>query len=77
MAALGITLIALGAVLRYAVTAEASGIDLDMVGVIMMATGAIGLVFGIFEGRMRSTRTETHVSDDGDHVVEKRKTTQL
>jgi hypothetical protein len=78
MAALGITLIALGAVLRYAVTAEASGIDLDMVGIIMMATGAVGFVLGLFEGRMRSTRTETHhVSDDGDHVVEKRTMTQL
>jgi len=77
MTALGITLIALGAVLRYAVTAEASGIDLDLVGLIMMATGGVGFVFGLFEGRMRSTRTETHVSDDGDHVVEKRDTTQL
>jgi hypothetical protein len=73
MTALGITLIALGAVLRYAVTAEASGIDLDLVGLIMMATGGVGFVFGL----LRSTRTETHVSDDGDHVVEKRDTTQL
>jgi hypothetical protein len=31
MAGLGLILLAVGAVLRYAVTAEASGVDLDMI----------------------------------------------
>jgi predicted histidine transporter YuiF (NhaC family) len=70
MAGLGLILLAVGAVLRYAVTAEASGVDLDMIGLILMATGAVGFLFGLFEGTFRSYRTERHVSSDGKHVVE-------
>lgn len=40
-------LIAVGAILNFAVTAEVAGIDLQTVGVILMVTGAIGLVIGI------------------------------
>jgi Domain of unknown function (DUF6458) len=40
-------LIAVGAILNFAVTAELAGIDLQTVGVILMVTGAIGLVIGI------------------------------
>ena len=39
--------IAVGAILRFAVTASTSGIDLHAVGVILMIIGAIGLVFSI------------------------------
>ena len=70
MAALGLVLVALGAVLRYAITAEASGVDLDMIGLILMATGAVGFLFGLFEGTFRKRRVERHVSADGRHVVE-------
>jgi heme/copper-type cytochrome/quinol oxidase subunit 2 len=41
-------LIAVGAILKYAVTASVSGIDLHVVGVILMVAGAIGLVLGLF-----------------------------
>lgn len=41
-------LIAVGAILKYAVTATVSGIDLHVVGVILMVAGAIGLVLGLF-----------------------------
>jgi Domain of unknown function (DUF6458) len=37
-------LIAAGAILRFAVTAEVAGIDLQTVGVILMIVGAVGLV---------------------------------
>ncbi|HSJ29548.1 MAG TPA: DUF6458 family protein [Acidimicrobiia bacterium] len=77
MAAIGIILIALGAVLRYAVTVEASGVDLDVVGVILMATGAVGFVLGLFEGKFRRNRVERHVSTDGQHVVEESETSGL
>jgi Domain of unknown function (DUF6458) len=40
-------LIAAGAVLTWAVTATASGVDLEVVGVILMATGAIGLLLSM------------------------------
>jgi hypothetical protein len=43
-----IFLIALGAILRYAVTASVAGIDIQVVGLILMIAGAIGLVVGIF-----------------------------
>jgi hypothetical protein len=43
-----IFLIAVGAILKYAVTANVSGIDLDVVGVILMVAGAIGLLVSIF-----------------------------
>jgi hypothetical protein len=41
-------LIAVGAILKYAVTADVSGIDLQTVGVILMVVGALGLLLGLF-----------------------------
>jgi hypothetical protein len=43
-----IFLIAVGAILRYAVTATVSGIDLHTVGLILIVVGAIGLVLSLF-----------------------------
>ncbi len=43
-----IFLIAAGAILRYAVTAHVSGINLDVVGLILMIAGALGLVIGLW-----------------------------
>jgi hypothetical protein len=40
-------LIALGAILRFAVTASVNGIDLQTVGVVLMVVGVIGLILGI------------------------------
>jgi hypothetical protein len=42
-----IFLIAAGAILRYAVTAEVSGIELQTVGLILMIVGIIGLVISL------------------------------
>jgi hypothetical protein len=42
-----IFLIALGAILKYAVTAEADGLDLNNVGVILMVVGLLGLVLSL------------------------------
>jgi hypothetical protein len=41
---MSIFLIALGAILRYAVTITVSGIELQTVGLILMIVGIIGLV---------------------------------
>jgi Domain of unknown function (DUF6458) len=41
-------LIAVGAILRYAVTADVSGINLDTAGLILMLVGIAGLVLGLF-----------------------------
>jgi hypothetical protein len=43
-----ILVIAVGAILKYAVTAELSGIDIHTVGLILMIAGAIGLVIALF-----------------------------
>jgi len=42
-----IFLIAVGAILRYAVTATVSGIELQTVGVILMIVGIVGLLLSI------------------------------
>lgn len=40
-------LIAAGAILTWAVSAEASGVDLNTIGVILMVVGAAGLVISL------------------------------
>jgi len=53
-----IFLIAVGAILKFAVTASVSGIQLATVGVILMVVGAIGLLISLFlyaQARDRTT----------------------
>ena len=45
---MSIFLIALGAVLRYAVTVTISGVELQTVGLILMIVGIIGLIITVF-----------------------------
>jgi len=40
-------LIAVGAILKWAVTADVSGVQLDTVGVILMVVGALGLLLSL------------------------------
>jgi hypothetical protein len=54
-------LIAVGAILRFAVTASVSGIDLQTVGLILMIIGVIGAVFSLIWMFMSSRRNETVV----------------
>ena len=44
----GIFLVAVGAILRYAVTAEVAGIDVGVVGVILMVAGAVLFLLSLF-----------------------------
>jgi uncharacterized membrane protein len=41
-------LIAIGAILRYAVTATVSGVSLATVGLILMIVGVVGLVISLY-----------------------------
>jgi cytochrome b len=50
--------IAVGAVLAFAVTAEVAGIDLEIVGYILLAIVALGLVFGLWTIRSRGHAAE-------------------
>jgi heme/copper-type cytochrome/quinol oxidase subunit 2 len=43
-----ILLIAVGAILRYAVTATVSGISIQTIGLILMLAGIVGLVLSLF-----------------------------
>jgi len=44
---LSILLIAVGAVLAWAVNAEVSGIDIQVAGIILVIVGAVGLVLSL------------------------------
>jgi hypothetical protein len=41
-------LVAVGAILKFAVTAELAGIDLQVVGVILMVIGVLGFAISLF-----------------------------
>jgi hypothetical protein len=56
-----IFLIALGAILRYAVTDSISGVDLTTIGLILIIAGVVGLLIGLF---MMTTRSH----DDAEYV---------
>jgi hypothetical protein len=59
-----IFLIALGAILRYAVTASVSGIEVQTVGTILLVVGIVGLLISLLWATLwadRATRRETVV----------------
>lgn len=62
-----IFLIALGAILKFAVTATVSGIELATVGVILMVVGVIGLLFSL----MILARADRGAAVTRDRVVER------
>ena len=62
-------LIALGAILKYAVTASVSGVSLGTVGVILMVIGVLGLVLSVLMMTIwadRAGRTAVAVRDPAD-----------
>jgi hypothetical protein len=61
-----IFLIAVGAILKFAVTTEVSGIELATVGVILMVVGIVGLVISLLfllQHRDRDTVVRDRVVD--------------
>lgn len=71
---LSLLLIAVGAVLKFAVSADTSGVDLQTTGVILMIVGGIGVVLSLifwssWGGFRRREVTTTQVTDDGRPVV--------
>ncbi len=51
-----IFLIALGAILRYAVTTAVSGVSLPTIGLILMIVGIAGLILSVFYMTLWSSR---------------------
>jgi hypothetical protein len=63
-----IVLIAVGGILAWAVSAEIDGVNLNMVGIILLVVGAIGLLLSLIFwpswGASGPWRRETVVRDD-------------
>ena len=60
-----IFLIALGAILAFAVDVEVSGLDLSMVGVILMVAGVIGVIVSlIWIDRATAPRTQRTIVEE-------------
>lgn len=55
-----IFLIAVGAILTFAVHADISGFDINTIGIILMAVGALGLLLTLFLWGPRRTTTTTY-----------------
>ena len=66
-----IFLIAVGAILRYAITTNVEGVDLDVVGLILMIVGAIGLVLSFLWITIWSDRRRGTVVAERDVVRER------
>jgi sulfite exporter TauE/SafE len=62
-----LVLIAIGAVLKFAVTASVSGVKLDVVGTILMVIGIVGLVITLIYTVAWNDRRR-----DAETVVERR-----
>jgi phosphate/sulfate permease len=58
-----IFLIALGAILKYAVDVTVSGIEIQTIGLILMIAGVVGLVIGLF--LLTQTRRTVAYDDRG------------
>ena len=63
-----IFLIAVGAILKFAVTATVAGIDIQTAGLILIVVGIIGLVLSLFQMTAMSDRRRRY----GEVVEERR-----
>jgi Na+/proline symporter len=67
-AVVSLIVIAVGAILTFAITREASGVDIDLVGWILMIVGFVGLVLSIIfwssVGGYGIARRDTYVRED-------------
>jgi uncharacterized membrane protein len=67
-----IFLIALGAILKFAVTATVAGIELQTVGVILMVVGVLGLLISLFYATLwRDRATAAPAAAGRERVVER------
>ena len=65
---ISIFLVAVGAILTFAIDVTTQGLDLDTVGVILMIVGALGLLMSMLfwssAAPFGGPRTETYVRED-------------
>jgi hypothetical protein len=60
-----IFLIAVGAILKYAVTADVEGVEVSTVGLILMIVGVVGLLLSLLWMTIWADRRRSAVADDG------------
>ena len=66
----GVVLFVIGAILRFAVSASIPGVDLSLVGTILMVAGGVVFVLGlVLLFRRREAVTSSTVSPDGRQQV--------
>jgi purine-cytosine permease-like protein len=76
MGGLGILLVAIGAILAFAVNVSVSEVDLSAVGWIFMLVGAVAIIAGVVrDAPFFRRRSERYVSADGRHVVDETRST--
>ena len=66
---ISIALIAVGAILTFALEREVSGINIDAVGIILMIAGAMGLLFSALfwsNWSVYGARRRTYISEQED-----------
>ena len=79
-AAIGVILIVAGAILTFAVTKAVEGVELEVVGWVLMGGGALSLLIAAISAAgwmsmgKNKMHTERHASDDGQHYVEETRT---
>ncbi len=66
---LSILLIAAGAILTFAVKATVAGIDLDVVGWVLMGAGLLGLIWSLVIMSMRRSEVVVDPQHSAAHVV--------
>ena len=59
-----IFLIAVGAILKYAVDVTVSGVEIQTIGLILMIAGAVGLIIGLFLLAQADRRRPVVYDDD-------------
>lgn len=72
---IGVVLLVVGAVLAFAVNADVAGIDIHIIGWILMAGGLLSLIIGLAIQLPRSRRarsTAVTTDDAGRHYVTER-----
>lgn len=76
LVAFGIILTIAGAIITFAIDTQVEGVDLAVVGWILMAGGVASVLAGAIRGASfmsmgkQKIQHERHVSPDGQHVVE-------
>jgi hypothetical protein len=79
-AAIGVILVVAGAILTFAIEKSVEGVDLAVIGWILIGGGVLSLVIAAIQGAgwmsmgNNKLHTERHATADGQHYVEETRT---